>query len=105
VKKDQAMDDIDAMVDQRFSAKGRWANPPPPVDLQVYSQEFREMLEDCLQRVSTPQRMVFVFREIVGLSSEEICKVLDITRTNLGVLFFRVRNSLRECLESKGIRG
>ena len=34
-----------------------------------------------------------------------MCKILDVTRTNLGVLLYRARNRLRECLESKGYKG
>ena len=49
--------------------------------------------------------MAFVLREVEDLSTVEICKILDVTRTNLGVLLYRARNRLRECLESKGIKG
>ena len=35
---------------------------------------------------------------------EGICKILDVTHTNLGVLLYRVRNRLRECLEARGVR-
>lgn len=49
--------------------------------------------------------MAFVLREIEGLDTDEICKILDVSRTNLGVVFFRARNRLRECLEEKGVRG
>ena len=46
--------------------------------------------------------MAFVLREIEGLATPEICKILEVTRTNLGVMLYRVRNRLRECLEAKG---
>ncbi len=48
--------------------------------------------------------MAFVLREVEELGTEEICKILDVTRTNLGVLLHRVRMRLRECLETKGLR-
>ena len=41
--------------------------------------------------------------EAEGMDTQEICKILEVTRTNLGVLLHRVRNRLRECLEAKGI--
>ena len=47
--------------------------------------------------------MAFVLREVEGMDTKEICKILEITSTNLGVLLHRVRNRLRECLEAKGI--
>ncbi len=49
------------------------------------------------------QRMAFVLREVEGMNIQEICKILEVTRTNLGVLLHRVRNRLRKCLEAKGI--
>ncbi|MDA2932810.1 hypothetical protein MYX82_00550 [Acidobacteria bacterium AH-259-D05] len=48
--------------------------------------------------------MAFVLHEVEGFSSDEICKILDVTNTNLGVLMYRVRNRLRECLEAKGVK-
>lgn len=102
--RERQMDDIDDVVEQRFDSNGSWVNPPRPVDLQLYASEIREFLEDCLQTVPTQQRMAFVLREVEGFSSDEICKILDVTHTNLGVLMYRVRNHLRECLEAKGVK-
>ena len=102
--RERQMDEIDDMVEQRFDSNGNWVNPPRPVDLQLYASEIREFIEDCLQTVHTQQRMAFVLREVEGFSSDEICKILDVTHTNLGVLMFRVRNHLRECLEAKGVK-
>ena len=97
------MDEIDDAFEKRFDAKGSWVRPPQPVDVQLYASEIRELFEDCLERVSTQQRMAFVLREVDELSSDEVCKILNITHTNLGVIIYRVRNRLRECLEAKGV--
>jgi len=99
------MDDVDQVFEARFNTDGSWLRPPRPVDAVVHDKEIRERLEDCLDQVPSNQRMAFVLREIEGLDTEEICNVLEVTRTNLGVLFHRVRNRLRECLEAKGIEG
>ena len=47
---------------------------------------------------------MFILREVEELSTEDICNVLGITRTNLGVMLHRIRNRIRDCLESKGVR-
>ena len=99
------MDSIDEVVEQRFKTGGGWMRPPRPIDEQVYDTEVREGIEECLEAVPSQQRMAFVLREVEGLATEEICKVLGVTRTNFGVLMYRVRNRLRECLEAKGVRG
>ena len=103
VQRDQKMDDIDAVVEQRFDAQGSWTRPPRPVDDQVYASEVRAEIQNCLEITPDVQRMAFVLREVEGLDSQEVCKILSVSRTNLGVLLYRVRNRLRECLEAKGI--
>jgi RNA polymerase sigma-70 factor (ECF subfamily) len=40
-----------------------------------------------------------MMREVMELESEEICKELSITSTNLWVIMYRARMSLRECLQ------
>ena len=49
--------------------------------------------------------MAFVLKEVSGLSTEEICNTLELSRTHLGVILHRAQNRLRECLESKGVKG
>ncbi len=47
----------------------------------------------------------FVLHEVQEMGSAEICKILEVGRTNLGVMLHRVRNGLRECLAAKGFKG
>ena len=101
--RDNEMDDIEEVFEQRFDNAGSWTRPPRPVDAEVYHAEVRQGIDGCLDRVPTNQRMAFVLREVEGMRTQEICKILEITSTNLGVLLHRVRNRLRECLEAKGI--
>ena len=101
--RDNEMDDIEEVFERRFDDAGSWTRPPLPVDAEVYAAEVRQGIDGCLDRVPTNQRMAFVLREIEGMPTQEICKILEVTRTNLGVLLHRVRNRLRECLEAKGI--
>jgi RNA polymerase sigma-70 factor (ECF subfamily) len=101
----QQHDDIDEIVEQRFSSDGSWLRPPRAVDTDVYHGEIREWLRECLDTVPMRQRLAFVLREAEGFSSQEICNILDVTRTNLGAMLHRCRNRLRECLEARGIRG
>ena len=91
------------LSENRFNPDGSWARPPQPVDLQLYRTEVGKLIEDCLEVVPTQQRMAFILREAEDLGTGEICKILAVTRTNLGVLLYRGRNRLRECLETKGV--
>ncbi len=105
LQREVQMDEIDEVVEQRFNPDGSWVRPPQPVDVQLYHTEVSKLIEDCLEVVPTQQRMAFILREVEGFGTDEICKILEVTRTNVGVLLYRVRNRLRECLEAKGVRG
>ena len=98
-------DDIDEVMESRFDANGSWFTPPRSAEADFYSREVRERMGECLEEAPPKQRIAFVLREIEDLATEEICKILEVTVTNLGVMLYRVRNRLRECLETKGVWG
>jgi RNA polymerase sigma-70 factor (ECF subfamily) len=105
VKREQKIDDIDDIVEQRFRSDGSWLKPPKRVDTVLQQTEIREWLRECLDTVPVRQRLAFVLREAEGFSTKEICNILGLSRTNLGAMLHRCRNRLRECLEAKGVRG
>lgn len=104
VHRDRDLDDIDDVVESRFDANGSWIRPPQAADARLYARQVREGIDDCLEEAPAKQRMAFVLREVEGMTTAEICKILEVSDTNFGVLLFRVRNRLRECLEAKGVR-
>jgi RNA polymerase sigma-70 factor (ECF subfamily) len=55
----------------------------------------------CAKLMPPKTARVFTMREVLELSTEEICKELGITTTNCWVMLHRARLSLRECLELK----
>jgi RNA polymerase sigma-70 factor (ECF subfamily) len=97
------VEDIDEVMESRFRADGRWARPPRETDSALYAEELRRHIADCLEGVSVAQRMAFVLREIEAMTTAEICTTLEVTPTNLGVLLYRCRNKIRECLEARGV--
>jgi len=100
-----AAENIDQVMENRFKTDGHWQQPPHGADMAAYEGEVREHLSDCLDGITTDQRMAFILREVEELDSEEICRTMEISRSNLGVLLYRGRNLLRECLEKRNIRG
>ena len=103
--RERQMDPIDEVFESRFDRAGSWSKPPRPADADLEDKEIRQEISECLDAAPTQQRMAFVLREVEGLSTEEICNILEVTRTNLGVMLHRIRNRLRECLEAMGARG
>lgn len=98
------MDPIDEVFESRFDARGKWARPPADMERLLLSKEIGEHIRGCMDALPANQREAFVLRDIEGLDTADICKILDVTLTNFGVLMHRARARLRECLESKGWR-
>jgi RNA polymerase sigma-70 factor (ECF subfamily) len=85
-----------------FNAKSRWIDPPADwgmPDAALESSQFWRVYQQCCQRMSKRDALVFSMREVMGLSSEEICKKIEISTTNLHVILFRARLSLRSCID------
>lgn len=90
------LDYIGFKADGHFSeAPADWGNP----EEQLTSQQFFQVLEACTAQLPANQGRLFLMREWLELSSEEICKELTLTPTNLYVQLHRARLRLRECLE------
>ncbi len=101
--RDRKMDDIDEVFESRFAEDGSWSRPPRAADVDLQNKELRRDISGCLDAAPKRQRMAFMLREVDGLDTKEICKILDVSAPNLGVMLFRIRNRLRECLEAKGV--
>jgi len=99
--KDRRMDDVDEVFESRFDDDGSWSRPPRGPANALLDKEIRVEIVECLEGVPDRQRLAFVLREIEGMSTQEICKILEASSTNVGVMLFRARNRLRECLEGK----
>jgi RNA polymerase sigma-70 factor (ECF subfamily) len=62
-------------------------------------KEFMEALDNCLKRLSPRIAGVFILSQMEELSTDEICKELGLTPTNVWVVLHRARMQLRRCLE------
>jgi len=108
--KEKSVENFDSLTDQvetTFDDQGKWQFRPQnwagdPVKL-YQQKEFMNILYRCLAQLHGRQSEVFMLREIDGLSTEEICKELNITATNSWVMLYRARIGLRRCLEENWI--
>ena len=98
--------DVDASADPMaflaFKADGHFAEKPsdwgnPEQDLK--NRQFMAVLDACTEKLPAVQGRLFLMREWLEMSSDEICKELGLTSTNLYVQLHRARLRLRECLE------
>ncbi|MBI4907279.1 MAG: sigma-70 family RNA polymerase sigma factor [Acidobacteria bacterium] len=101
VREDQH-DTIDEIFESKFDGSGSWASPPQDLVRLMESKQIGEAIAHCMEGLPPLQRSVFVLREMEGLDGDAVCKILEVSVTNMGVLMFRARNRLRECLEGRG---
>jgi RNA polymerase sigma-70 factor (ECF subfamily) len=99
-----AIGDAGPAVDRsRFDATGAWMVPPrhwvEESEDRLLAAGLRERLELALKRLPARQRAIVVLRDVDGLSSEEVCGVLDVSAGNQRVLLHRARSRLREAVE------
>lgn len=78
------------------TAPKNWIEDPSQI---LERKEFWDVLARCLAALPPRQARAFSLREIDDLDSEEICKLLNISATNLWVMLHRARSHLRRCLE------
>ena len=99
VEPDQSEDDL---IDQLFLANGHTVDPPRNwgnPDTILEQQDFFKVMEVCLEKLPPQNARVFMMREWLDLESEEICKELKLSSSNLWVILYRSRLRLRECLD------
>jgi RNA polymerase sigma-70 factor (ECF subfamily) len=101
-----AVGDAGPVVDRsRFDASGAWMSPPQhwieDSDDRMQAQALAGHIQKTLGEIPERQREVLVLRDVDGLSSHEVCDVLDISDANQRVLLHRGRSHLRQALEAE----
>jgi len=70
-----------------------WRQSP---DKLAQQQEIRRLLEEALARLDEKHRVVFLLRDVEGLSVKETAQALGLTSANVKVRLLRARLQLRE---------
>ena len=95
-------DDGQDLDEQLFHPDGHWREMPQDwgdPEHCLRQLDFMRVLEACVEHLPGLQGRLFMMREWLELDTEEICKALDISATNLWVMLHRARLRLRECLQ------
>jgi RNA polymerase sigma-70 factor (ECF subfamily) len=101
-----AVEDIEPVVDQsRFDQSGHWISPPEAwveqIDDRLMAAKMADRIRSAIEDLPARQREVVTLRDLEGLSSDEVCGVLELTDVNQRVLLHRGRSKLRQILESE----
>ena len=105
VQDEQSLDDA---MDALFAKDGHWQEPPPAwqhPERALEQSQFFNTLQACVDRLPPKLGRVFMMREWLEREVEDICAELGITSNNCGVMLYRARMSLRECLERNWFAG
>ncbi|WP_275288868.1 sigma-70 family RNA polymerase sigma factor [Halomonas elongata] len=94
----------DESIDRLFQQNGRWQETARPAswgepDTLFENERFWQVFDACM--ISLPDNIarVFSLRELMGLSTEQICQEVGIKENNCWVILHRARLRLRSCLE------
>lgn len=99
---------VDEAIDAMFVADGHWRDEPSPwqhPERALQQNQFFETLQACVDRLPARTGRVFMMREWLEREVDEICAELGITANNCGVMLYRARMQLRECLEQRWFEG
>jgi RNA polymerase sigma-70 factor (ECF subfamily) len=72
-----------------------WRHSPEEL---AHKNEVRRLLEDALGQLEEKHRLVFLLRDVEGLSVRETAEALGLTESNVKVRLLRARLQLREVL-------
>jgi RNA polymerase sigma-70 factor (ECF subfamily) len=82
---------------------GHWAAPPTPwqehPERRLEASETLDQVRQAVADLPPNQRQVMALRDIDGWTSDEVCNVLGLSRTNQRVLLHRARAKVRLALD------
>ncbi|WP_373190628.1 sigma-70 family RNA polymerase sigma factor [Halomonas sp.] len=98
---DEADDDA---IDRQFQRNGRWQEDARPSrwgepEAAFENEHFWQVFDACMIALPENAARVFSLRELMGLSTADICRELDIKENNCWVILHRARLRLRACIE------
>ncbi|GAA5508625.1 sigma-70 family RNA polymerase sigma factor [Novipirellula caenicola] len=92
-------------LDRMFDHNGNWRKNTHCTSMQpldsIDREEFWPILRRCLDGLPTNQADAFTLREMDKLGTQEICKELAISPSNLWVLLHRARLRLANCMKHR----
>ncbi|MGH9171687.1 MAG: RNA polymerase sigma factor [Acidimicrobiales bacterium] len=88
---------------ERFGPGGAWVEPPSAwsddADERLSAPVLAAKVRAAVDELPPSQRQVVTLRDVEGLSSVEVCKMLDLSEGNQRVLLHRGRARVRSALE------
>lgn len=105
------IEDMEGFVDSpdaggTWDARGHWRSDAVPASWHhtrpeeiLSTEQLRINLEHCLERLPAMQQAALRLRDMEGLDFADICKILDVSESNVRVLVHRARTRLRQVID------
>ncbi len=92
-------------IEPPFDKRGKWGKTPrnwsaSPEEL-LENREFWKVVAGCVGQMPAHLAYVFRLREFKSAPTKDICRLLDISTSNVSVRLHRARLLIRKCLEEK----
>jgi RNA polymerase sigma-70 factor (ECF subfamily) len=90
--------------------QGYWRADRVPQDWNISAEkaleneELKAIIEQCISGLPDKYAAVFTLRVIEEITSDEVCKELEITASNLWVILHRAKLQLRDCIENNWLK-
>lgn len=96
----------DTLFDTLFNQRGFWHPEERPAkwsqpDTDMENSHFWKVFDACLNCMPETYGRLFMMREFLELTTQEICTNEMISANSLNVTLYRARLRLRECLENR----
>ena len=99
IKGEDSLDDFDVL----FAQDGHWSKDEfvfwKSPEYILSEKQFLLVFDECLQRLPNQTGQVFIMSQVLEMTTDEILLELRIKPSNLRVLLFRARMTLKLCLE------
>jgi len=97
---------FDSPFQQSGFFEGHWNTERAPSEWSftaegsLHQAEFQEIMEYCLSLLPDKYKAIFVMKVMEEIDSDEVCKEIGCSSSNLWVILHRARLKLRECIET-----
>lgn len=86
-----------------FDASGEWRSKPPSwgstPESELLAKEAIEQIHGAISSLPVKQRIVITLRDLESWTSEEVCELMKITKTNQRVLLHLARSKVQQMLD------
>lgn len=102
-------ENVDDAIDRQFQHSGRWQPSARPTswgepEATFENEHFWQVFDACMIGLPDNLARVFSLRELMGLSTDDICHEVGIKENNCWVMLHRARLRLRACIERGWLR-